>query len=124
MYSGKIIGNPYIFMEGKAVYKMAVKNLAAVATSVLSKANYSCEQIDWLIPHQANIRIIEATANHLNIPMDKVIVTVDKHGNTSAASVPLALNEAIKSGKIKRGDLLMLEGVGAGFTWGASLIRY
>lgn len=124
MYSGKIVGSPYIFMEGKAVFKMAVKNLAAVANSLLSKTNHTCEQIDWLIPHQANTRIIEATATHLNMPMDKVIVTVDKHGNTSAASVPLALNEAIKSGKIKRGDLLMLEGVGAGFTWGASLIRY
>ena len=124
IYNGKVIGNPYMYMDGKAVFKMAVKNLATVATSVLGKCGYSCEQLDWLIPHQANLRIIEATANHLSIPMEKVIVTVERHGNTSAASVPLALDEAIKSGKIKRGDLMMLEGVGAGFTWGASLIRY
>jgi 3-oxoacyl-[acyl-carrier-protein] synthase-3 len=124
IYNGAITGIPYIAMEGKAVFKMAVKNLAAVANSVLEKTGYTCSQVDWLIPHQANLRIIEATASHLSIPMDKVIVTVDKHGNTSAASVPLAFDEAIKSGKIKRGDLVMLEGVGAGYTWGASLIRY
>ncbi len=121
---GKIVGDPYVKMDGPAVYKMAVKNLASVATSLLKKTGYTKEQIDWLIPHQANIRIIESTAKHLGLSMDKVIVTVAKHGNTSAASVPLALNEAIKSGKIKRGDLLMLEGVGAGFTWGATLICY
>ena len=111
-------------MDGKAVFKMAVKNLASVATSLLNKTGYTCSQVDWLIPHQANLRIIESTANHLGIPMDKVIVSVDRHGNTSAASVPLAFDEAVKSGKIKRGDLIMLEGVGAGYTWGASLIRY
>ena len=122
--NGKVIGNPYVNMDGPAVYKMAVKNLASVASSLLNKTGYTKEQIDWLIPHQANIRIIESTAKHLGLSMDKVIVTVEKHGNTSAASVPLALNEAVKSGKIKRGDLLMLEGVGAGFTWGASLIKY
>ena len=122
--NGKVVGSPYICMDGPAVYKMAVKNLASVASSLLEKTGYKTEQIDWLIPHQANIRIIESTAKHLGLSMDKVIVTVAKHGNTSAASVPLALNEAIKSGKIKRGELLMLEGVGAGFTWGASLIRY
>ncbi|MDQ5920299.1 MAG: 3-oxoacyl-[acyl-carrier-protein] synthase [Pseudomonadota bacterium] len=124
MYNGQIKSNPYMFMDGKAVFKMAVKNLSAVATSVLNKAGYTNEDLDWLVPHQANIRIIEATADHLNIPMDKVIVTVDMHGNTSAASVPLALDDAIKNQKIKRGDLIMLEGVGAGYTWGASLIRY
>jgi len=124
IYNGKIVGNPYIYMEGKAVFKMAVKNLAAVATSVLTKSGYQPTDVNWLIPHQANLRIIEATAAHLSLPMDKVVVTVDKHGNTSAASVPLAFDIAVKSGKIKRGDLLLLEGVGAGFTWGASLIRY
>ena len=124
IYNGEIIGTPYIKMDGKAVFKMAVKNLASVATSVLNKAGYTCSQIDWLVPHQANLRIIESTAKHLGIPMEKVITTVQKHGNTSAASVPLAFDEAIKSGKIKRGDLVMLEGVGAGYTWGASLIRY
>lgn len=124
IYNGTIRGNPYLWMDGKAVYKMAVRNLAEVATNVLATSGYTTSQIDWFIPHQANLRIIESTAAHLNIPMDKVIVTVDKHGNTSAASVPLALDHAVKSGKIKRGDLLLLEGVGAGFTWGASLIRY
>ncbi len=124
IYNGAIKGTPYIQMDGKAVFKMAVKNLAAVATSVLNKAKYTCSQVDWLIPHQANLRIIESTADHLGIPMDKVIVSVDRHGNTSAASVPLAFDEAVKSGKIKRGNLIMLEGVGAGYTWGASLIRY
>jgi 3-oxoacyl-[acyl-carrier-protein] synthase III len=124
VYDGKIIGYPYINMEGKAVFKMAVKNLATVANSVLDKTGYTAAQIDWLVPHQANLRIIEATAAHLSLPMEKVIVTVDKHGNTSAGSVPLALDVAVKTGKIKRGDLLLLEGVGAGFTWGASLVRY
>lgn len=121
---GKVFGKPLVYMDGKAVYKMAVKNLATVATSLLKTAGYDQNQLDWLIPHQANIRIIEATANHLGLSMDKVITTVATHGNTSAASVPLALDHAIKENKVKRGDLLMLEGVGAGFTWGASLIRY
>jgi len=124
IYNGVIKGQPYMSMDGKAVYKMAVRNLAEVATSVMKKAGYTSEQINWFIPHQANLRIIESTAAHLNIPMEKVIVTVDKHGNTSAASVPLALDHAIKNGQVKRGDLLLLEGVGAGFTWGASLIRF
>ncbi|MCE3268522.1 MAG: 3-oxoacyl-ACP synthase [Burkholderiales bacterium] len=124
IYNGELKGHPYMAMDGKAVYKMAVRNLAEVATSVLTKSGYSNEQVDWFVPHQANLRIIESTAAHLNISMEKVIVTVDIHGNTSAASVPLALDHAIKNGKIKRGDLLLLEGVGAGFTWGASLIRY
>lgn len=122
--NGKIVGHPYVYMDGKPVFKAAVKSLSHVATSILNKTNHTKDQIDWLIPHQANIRIIEATANHLSLPMDKVIVTVDKHGNTAAASVPLALDSALKSGKIKRGDLLLLEGFGAGFTWGACLIRY
>lgn len=122
--SGKIVGNPYLYQDGKTVFRMAVKNLAAVALSLLNKTGYNKEQIDWLIPHQANIRIIESAAKFLSISMDKVIVTLDKHGNTSAASVPLALDYGIKSNKIKRGEIIMLEGVGAGFTWGASLIRY
>jgi 3-oxoacyl-[acyl-carrier-protein] synthase-3 len=124
IYNGAVRGNPYIWMDGKAVYKMAVRNLAEVATSVLKTSGYTTDQVDWLIPHQANLRIIESTAAHLNIPMSKVIVTVDNHGNTSAASVPLALDYAVKKGQINRGDLILLEGVGAGFTWGASLIRY
>lgn len=121
---GKIVGSPYLYQDGKTVFKMAVKNLTAVASTLLNKTGYKKEQIDWLIPHQANIRIIEAAAKTLSIPMDKVIVTLEKHGNTSAASVPLALDYGVKSNKIKRGDILMLEGVGAGFTWGANLIRY
>ncbi|MBP9742500.1 MAG: ketoacyl-ACP synthase III [Burkholderiales bacterium] len=122
--NGQISGHPYMSMDGRAVFKMAVRNLATVATNVLNKTGYTSEELDWLIPHQANLRIIEATAQHLAIPMEKVIVTVDKHGNTSAASIPLALDLAIKSHKIKKNDLIMLEGVGAGYTWGASLIRY
>ena len=124
VYGGKIMGSPYMYMDGRAVFKMAVTNLADVATSVLAKSGYNANQIDWLIPHQANIRIIKATADHLKIPMDKVVTTVEKHGNTSAASVPLALDYAIKQNLVKRGNLILLEGVGAGFTWGASLIKY
>lgn len=124
VYNGQILGSPYMYMDGRAVFKMAVKNLAEVATSILAKSGYSAKELDWLIPHQANIRIIKATAEHLDIPMEKVVVTVDKHGNTSAASVPLALDYAVKQGMIKRNNLILLEGVGAGFTWGASLIRY
>lgn len=114
----------YLQMNGQAVFKFAVNALAEVADSLLAKTKYTKDQIDWLIPHQANIRIIEATAKHLNISMDKVIVTVEQHANTSAASVPLALDYAVKNNKVKRGDILLLEGVGAGFTWGASLIKY
>ena len=124
VFNGKIIGDPYIKMDGQVVFKMAVKNLTQSALSILSKNGYNKEQISWFIPHQANIRIIEAIAHNLSIPIEKVIITVDKHGNTSAASVPLALDFAVKNGKIKRGDLLLLEAVGAGFTWGACLIRY
>ncbi len=121
---GKIEGHPYIRMDGKAVFKMAVRNLADMAISVLEKASVKKEDLDWFIPHQANSRIIESTASFLGIPLDKVIITVDKHGNTSAASVPLALDVGVKSGKIKPGQLILLEGVGAGFTWGASVLRY
>jgi 3-oxoacyl-[acyl-carrier-protein] synthase-3 len=124
IHNGKIVGNPYMYMDGRAVFKMAVSNLADVATSILNKTGYSANQIDWFIPHQANIRIIQATAEHLKIPMEKVVTTVEKHGNTSAASVPLALDYAVKKNMVKRGDLILLEGVGAGFTWGASLIKY
>jgi 3-oxoacyl-[acyl-carrier-protein] synthase-3 len=124
IHNGKIVGNPYMYMDGRAVFKMAVSNLADVATSILNKTGYSANQIDWFIPHQANIRIIQATAEHLKIPMEKVVTTVEKHGNTSAASVPLALDYAVKKNMVKRGDSILLEGVGAGFTWGASLIKY
>ena len=121
---GKIEGSPYVSMDGQGVFKFAVRQLAAVADEVVRAAGYRPEQIDWMVPHQANKRIIEATAKHLNLGMDKVILTVDEHANTSAASVPLALDAGIRSGKIKRGQTLLLEGIGGGFAWGAALVEY
>ena len=112
-----------IEMEGKDVFKYAVKYLSEVVGEVLEHNNIESSQIDWLVPHQANIRIIEGTAKKLGMSMDKVIVTVNKHGNTSAASIPLALSEAINDGRIKKGDLVLLEALGGGLTWGANLIR-
>jgi 3-oxoacyl-[acyl-carrier-protein] synthase III len=114
----------YIEMKGKDVFKRAVKALEMVVGEVLSKAKLTAKDIDWLVPHQANKRIITATANALDMPLDKIIMTVDKHANTSAASIPLALHAGISSGKIKQGDVMLLESFGAGFTWGASLIQY
>jgi len=121
---GQIIGTPFLQMDGQAVFKFAVKVLADVANEVLTVADMATAQIDWLIPHQANIRILQATARKLGLPEEKVIVTVDRHGNTSAASIPLALDDAVQAGRIKRGDTLLLEGVGGGFTWGAALLRF
>jgi 3-oxoacyl-[acyl-carrier-protein] synthase-3 len=109
-------------MDGQAVFKLAVGVLEDTARAVLEKAGKTEADIDWLIPHQANIRIMQSTAKRLKISMDKVVVTVDQHGNTSAASIPLALDWAVRAGKVKRGDTLMLEGVGGGFTWGAVLL--
>jgi 3-oxoacyl-[acyl-carrier-protein] synthase-3 len=111
-------------MKGNEVFKVAVKTLENLVDEVVEKNNLEKGQIDWLIPHQANIRIISATAKRLDLPMERVILTVREHGNTSAASVPMALDTAIRDGRIKRGDLLLLEAFGGGFTWGASLIRY
>jgi 3-oxoacyl-[acyl-carrier-protein] synthase-3 len=111
-------------MKGNEVFKVAVKTLENLVDDVIEKNNLETGQIDWLIPHQANIRIISATAKRLDLPMERVILTVREHGNTSAASVPMALDTAIRDGRIKRGDLLLLEAFGGGFTWGASLIRY
>ena len=111
-------------MKGNEVFKVAVKTLENLVDDVVEKNHLEKGQIDWLIPHQANIRIINATAKRLQIPMERVILTVREHGNTSAASVPMALDTAIRDGRIKRGDLLLLEAFGGGFTWGASLIRY
>jgi len=122
--AGGIVGSAYLKMDGQAVFKLAVKVLEQVAIEVLEKAQLSTAQIDWLIPHQANIRIMEGTAKKLGIPLDHVIVTLAQQGNTSAASVPLALDQGIRSGKIQRGQHLLLEGVGGGFTWGAACIRY
>lgn len=113
-----------VLMVGNEVFKVAVKTLDAVVEETLSANGLAKSDIDWLIPHQANLRIIAATAKRLEMPMDRVIVTIDRHGNTSAASVPLALDEAIRSGRIRRGELLLLEAFGGGFTWGSALIRY
>lgn len=121
---GKIIGEPFVKMDGPAVFKFAVKVLAEVAKEVLDQAGLDAAAIDWLIPHQANIRIIQSTAKKLGLPMEKVVTTVDRHGNTSAASIPLALDTAVRDGRIRRGETLMLEGVGGGFTWGAILLKF
>ena len=119
---GRIAGDPLLKMDGQAVFKLAVGVLEDVARSVLAKAGRTDRQIDWLIPHQANIRIMFGTARKLNLPAERMIVTVDEHGNTSAASIPLALDQAVRAGRIKRGDTVLLEGVGGGFTWGAVLL--
>ena len=121
---GKVRGDPLLRMNGQAVFKLAVGVLDEVARSVLAKAGRTEADIDWLIPHQANIRIMQGTARKLKLPLDKLIVTVDEHGNTSAASIPLALDAAVRSGQVRRGDTLMLEGVGGGFTWGAVLLDF
>lgn len=114
----------HIQMEGREVFKHAVTYLADIVKEVCEVNNITGADIDWLVPHQANIRIIEATAKKLGLPMGQVVLTIQKHGNTSAASIPLALDEAVRDGRIKRGDLLLLEAMGGGFTWGAALIRY
>jgi 3-oxoacyl-[acyl-carrier-protein] synthase-3 len=119
---GKVIGDPLLKMDGQAVFKLAVGVLDQVARGVLAKAGRSEADIDFLIPHQANIRIMQGTAKKLKLDADKLVVTVDRHGNTSAASIPLALDVAVREGRIRRGDTLMLEGVGGGFTWGAVLL--
>ena len=111
-------------MKGREVFRHAVVNLAAVMGEVLSAAGHSAEEVDWVVPHQANARILDATARKLGLPAEKVIVTVDRHANTSAASVPLALDVAVKDGRIKPGDLVVLEAMGGGFTWGAAVLRY
>ncbi len=114
----------HIVMQGREVFKYAVSYMADAVNAALAHNGVEPEDIDWLIPHQANIRIIEATAKKLNMSMDKVVVSVDHHGNTSAASIPLAMYEAIKDGRVKRGDLLLLEAMGGGLTWGSALVRY
>ncbi len=121
---GKVVGDALLKMDGQAVFKLAVGVLESAARATLAKANLTDADIDWLIPHQANIRIMQSTAKKLKLPPEKLIVTVDQHGNTSAASIPLALDVSVRSGKIKKGDTLMLEGVGGGFTWGAVLLNY
>jgi 3-oxoacyl-[acyl-carrier-protein] synthase-3 len=121
---GAILGDPVLKMDGQAVFKLAVGVLEETARASLGKAGLNDSDIDWLIPHQANIRIMQSTARKLKMPMEKVIVTVDQHGNTSAASIPLALDHGVRSGQISKGQTLMLEGVGGGFTWGSVLLKY
>jgi len=113
-----------VHMEGNAVFKMAVNTLDQIVDETLAANNMQKSDIDWLVPHQANIRILQATAKKLDMPMDRVVVTVDKHGNTSAASIPLALDVAVRDGRIKRGDVILMEAFGGGFTWGSALIKY
>ncbi len=120
---GAVLGDPVLKMDGQAVFKLAVGVLEDAARAVLAKAGKTEADIDWLIPHQANIRIMQSTARKLKLSMDKVVVTVDQHGNTSAASIPLALDHAVRAGQVKKGETLMLEGVGGGFTWGAVLLN-
>jgi len=121
--SGKVVGDPYLRMDGQAVFRLAVGVLDSSAREVLADAHMEPHQVDWLIPHQANVRILNATAKKLGLPEDKLIVTVDRHGNTSAASVPLALDVAVRDGRIRSGQHVMLQGVGGGFTWGSVLVR-
>ena len=120
---GNVLGDPVLKMDGQAVFKLAVSVLDKAARSALEKAGLTEADIDWLIPHQANIRIMQSTARKLKLSMDKVVVTVDQHGNTSAASIPLALDHGVRNGQVKKGQTILLEGVGGGFTWGAVLVK-
>lgn len=120
---GAVEGSAFLYMDGQAVFKLAVSVLDKVANEALRAANMDASQIDWLIPHQANIRIMQGTAKKLGLSMEKMVVTVDQHGNTSAASIPLALDTAVRDGRVKPGQNVMMEGVGGGFTWGAVLAR-
>lgn len=122
--AGQVTGDPFLRMDGQSVFKFAVRVLADVAEEVCTAAGLATGEIDWLIPHQANIRIIDATGKKLGVDRERVIVTVDRHGNTSAASVPLALDEAVRDGRIRRGQKVVVEGVGGGFTWGAALLEF
>jgi 3-oxoacyl-[acyl-carrier-protein] synthase-3 len=121
--NGALDGSAFLYMDGQAVFKLAVSVLEKVAYEALEAADMRSDQIDWLIPHQANIRIMNGTAKKLGLPPEKMVVTVDQHGNTSAASIPLALDLAVRDGRVKKGDVVMMEGVGGGFTWGAVLAR-
>ncbi|PHV07004.1 3-oxoacyl-ACP synthase [Janthinobacterium sp. BJB412] len=120
---GAVAGSAFLYMDGPAVFKLAVSVLEKVAHEALEHAGMRADQLDWLIPHQANIRIMNSTAKKLGLPLEKMVVTVDQHGNTSAASIPMALDIAVRDGRIKKGDNVMMEGVGGGFTWGAVLAR-
>jgi 3-oxoacyl-[acyl-carrier-protein] synthase-3 len=121
---GKVLGDPLLKMDGQAVFKLAVQVLEGAARAVLAKAGRTDADLDWLIPHQANIRIMQGTARKLKLPLEKLVATVHDHGNTSAASIPLALDVAVRDGRVRPGDTVMLEGVGGGFTWGAVLLDF
>lgn len=122
--NGGLVGNPFVQMDGQSVFKVAVRVLEDSAREVLRTADMKAEQLDWVIPHQANVRILHATAQRLGLPLEKLVVTVDQHGNTSAASVPLALDVAVWDGRIQSGQHLLLQGVGGGFTWGSVLLTF
>jgi 3-oxoacyl-[acyl-carrier-protein] synthase-3 len=124
VHGGVIAGNAFLHMDGQAVFKLAVNVLEKVAIEALDKAQMTADQVDWLIPHQANIRIMQGTCRKLGLPAERMVVTVGEHGNTSAASIPLAFDVAVRDGRIKRGHNVLIEGVGGGFTWGASVIRF
>ena len=121
---GSITGHPFLTMDGQAVFKLAVTVLDEVARETVAAAGLKVSDIDWLIPHQANVRILQATGRRLGLPPERVVITVDRHANTSAASVPLALDAAVRDGRVRPGHAVMLQGVGGGFTWGAVLVRY
>jgi 3-oxoacyl-[acyl-carrier-protein] synthase-3 len=123
-YDELLAGNAYIEMKGNEVFRMAVKTLGRIVDETLAYNNMQKSDIDWLVPHQANIRIIQATAKKLRMDMDHVVVTVHEHGNTSAASIPLALDHAVKTGNIQPGETILMEGFGGGFTWGSALVRF
>jgi 3-oxoacyl-[acyl-carrier-protein] synthase-3 len=122
--AGGVVGDPFLRMDGQAVFKLAVNVLDSSAREVLADAQLGTDDVDWLIPHQANVRILTATARRLGVPESRVIVTVDQHGNTSAASVPLALDLAVRDQRVRRGQHVLLQGVGGGFTWGSVLLRF
>ncbi|WP_075257901.1 beta-ketoacyl-ACP synthase III [Herbaspirillum camelliae] len=121
--NGAVAGSAYLYMDGPAVFKLAVSLLDKVAREALEAANMQSTDVDWLVPHQANIRIMQGTAKKMGLPLEKMVVTVAEHGNTSAASIPLALDQAVRDGRIQPGHTVMMEGVGGGFTWGAVLVR-
>ena len=122
--NGAVWGDPFVHMDGQAVFKFAVRVLTEAADEALAAASMARPAIDWLIPHQANLRIMDATAKRLDVPQERVVVTVDRHANTSAASIPLALDEAVRDGRIRAGHHVMMLGVGGGFTWGSALVRW
>jgi len=121
---GGVLGDVTLKMDGQAVFKLAVGLLDKAASEVLAAAGREASSVDWLIPHQANLRIMQSMAKKLKLPHEKIVITVGQHGNTSAASIPLALDHAVRSGQVQRGQSLLLEGVGGGFTWGAVLVDY